>query len=216
MEFEIFDLGQVGFGKAWRFQKDIFRIVQSDLFRHVLVLCRHDPVITVGRRNVNKNIKVPRKELRKKRISVYEIERGGDVTYHGPGQITAYPVFNLNYIKKDIHFFLRSLEGLAMDFFRGFGIKADRREGLTGVWVDNRKIASVGIAVRNWITFHGMSLNIKKTDLDNFSLIRPCGMDIQMTSLETQLKNELDIDKVNAAFKEKCREFWGGPWRGAP
>jgi len=137
---------------------------------------------------------------------MYEIERGGDVTYHGPGQLIVYPVFNLTYLKKDIHLFLRQLEGLAMDFLSDFGIKGLRYKGLTGVWIDKKKVASIGIAIRNWITFHGMSINIKKDDLDNFSLIEPCGMDIEMTSLETVLGKNIEIEQTKEIFTRKFKD----------
>jgi len=159
---------------------------------------------------------------------MYGIERGGGVTYHGPGQLIAYPVLNLNYLKKDIHFFLRQLEELAIELLSDFGIKGLRYKGLTGVWIDKscpflnnaydssekgldkQKIVSIGIAIRNWITFHGMSINVKKDDLDNFSLIKPCGMDIEMTSLESILHRDIEIDDIknNLILKFRNRLNW--------
>jgi lipoate-protein ligase B len=134
---------------------------------------------------------------------MYEIERGGDVTYHGPGQLMFYPILNLNYFKKDIHWFLRSLEKIAIDLLGEFGILANRVSGSTGVWLGNKKIASVGIAVKNWISYHGIAINIKRNDLENFSLIRPCGMDVKMTSLESQLHRDVQIDTIKAILINK-------------
>ncbi|MFH1269669.1 MAG: lipoyl(octanoyl) transferase LipB [Candidatus Omnitrophota bacterium] len=205
MEFRVFNLGLVGFKEALLFQKAIFRKIKDNYFNSALILCRHYPVITMGRRAKTGNITVSPVELARMGIGMHRIERGGDVTYHGPGQLTAYPIFNLNYLKKDIHFFLRELEGLAIDFLADFGIKGTRREGLTGVWIGRRKISSIGIAIRNWITFHGMSINIKESDLYNFRFIKPCGMDIEMTSLETLLGADVEIGKINSVFTRKFK-----------
>lgn len=196
MDFRVFNLGLVDFKKALQFQKETFQEIKNNYFNGALILCRHYPVITLGRQGKIENIKVPLFELKNRGIHLYEIERGGDVAYHGPGQLIAYPVFNLNYLKKDIHLFLRQLERLAIDFLSDFGINGLRHKGLSGVWIDKKKVASIGIAIRNWITFHGISINIKKDDLDNFSLIKPCGMDIEMTSLESILHRDVEINDI--------------------
>lgn len=196
MKFKVFDLGLADFQKANQFQKEIFIEVRAGDVDSALIICQHYPVITKGRSSHKENILVSEEELKDKGISVYEIERGGDVTYHGPGQLCIYPIVNLNYFKKDVGWFLRSLEGVALNILSDFKIKAERLLGLTGLWVGRGKIVSLGIAIRNWITCHGMSLNIKKDDLANFSLIRPCGMDIIMTSMETVLGEVVKIDQV--------------------
>ena len=205
MDFRVFNLGVVDFKKALQFQKEIFQEIKNNYFNSALVLCQHYPVITMGRQGSAENIKVSSFELRNRGIHMYEIERGGDVTYHGPGQLTVYPIFNLNYLKKDIRLFLRQLEGLIIDLLSDFGIKGLRHKGLTGVWIDKKKVASIGIAIRNWITFHGLSINIKKDDLDNFSLIKPCGMDIEMTSLETILGRNIEIRQIKEIFTHKFK-----------
>jgi lipoate-protein ligase B len=208
MQFKVFDLGLVDFQKAWQFQKEIFKDVKTGSFISALILCQHYPVITLGRQALRENIKISEQVLKNRGIKISEIERGGDVTYHGPGQIIAYPVFNLNYLKKDIHLFLRQLEEIVIDFLSDFGIKGQRYAGLTGVWVDTQKIASIGIAIRNWITFHGVSINIKKDDLENFRFIRPCGMDIEMVALEEILDRELDIDSLKASLINKFKDIF--------
>lgn len=208
MEFRIFNLGLVDFKKSWEFQKQILEKAKNNYFNAALILCRHTPVITLGRQARRENIRVTLSELEERGIRLYEIERGGDVTYHGPGQLIAYPVFNLGYFKKDIHFFLRQLEELAMDFLSGFGIKGARHRGYTGVWFDRKKVASIGIAIRNWITFHGMSINVKNNDLDNFRLIKPCGMDIEMTSIETILGNNIEIERISDIFISKFKKIF--------
>ena len=144
-------------------------------------------------------------KLKEKGIRVYQAERGGGVTYHGPGQLTAYPVFNLARIRNDIHFYLRLLEEATLDTLSALGIYAHTSPGLTGAWVGGRKIASIGIAIKKWITFHGLSLNLKEDDLSNFSLIRPCGMDIEMTCAESLLGREIDIAQVKPIFINNLR-----------
>ncbi len=206
MEFKLFDLGVVDYKEAWELQKRVFSQIKNNCFNSALILCQHYPVITLGRQAKERNIKVAPIQLKKLGIGMYKIERGGDITYHGPGQLTAYPVLNLGNFKKDIHFFLRQLEEVAIKFLSAFGVKGLRHKGLTGVWIGQQKIASVGIAIRNWITFHGISINIKKGDLNNFNLIRPCGMDIEMTSLETVSGEDIEIGYAKEIFIDKFKK----------
>ncbi len=199
-DLKIIDLGLIDFNAGLAKQKELFSEVKAGRLKHALLFCRHLPVITLGRRADSQNILFPAEELKKRGIGLCSIERGGDVTYHGPGQLTIYPIFNLNYLKKDIHWFLRYLEELAIHTLVDFGIKGERRSGLTGVWVKERKIASIGIAIRNWISFHGLSVNIGRDDLLNFSLIRPCGMDIMVTSVESEAGNKASAEKFKQSF----------------
>ena len=200
MDLKIIDLGLIDFKYAWARQKELFREVKEGSLRSGLIVCQHHPVITVSRRADRNNILVSREALKDKGIAIYEVERGGDVTYHGPGQFIAYPVFNLNYFKKDIHWFLRHLEELIIRCLNNSGIKGERAAGKTGVWAGKLKIASIGIAVRNWITFHGLSINVKSSDLTNFSLIRPCGMDIMVTSIESQTRKIVCMEEFKRSF----------------
>jgi len=197
---QIIDLGLIDFNTAWQKQKQLFAEVKSGHIPGALLICRHNSVITIGRSGLKTNIFAKEIELEQKGIAIYEVERGGDVTYHGPGQLTVYPIFNLSYLKKDIHWFLRYLEKLIILGLNDFGVKGERRDGLTGVWVGKRKIASIGIAVRNWISFHGLSINIERDDLINFSLIRPCGMDIMVTSVESETGKETNVEQVKKSF----------------
>ena len=201
--FSIVDLDLIDYAAALEHQKLIFSNVKSGARNSTLILCQHDPVITLGRKANKKNILVSQDELLKKGIPVFEIERGGDITYHGPGQLMAYPIFNLNHFKKDIHFFLRGLEEVVIELLSDFGVIAVRRPGLTGVWVGGRKISSIGIAIRNWITFHGLSINIMDDDMPNYRLVRPCGMDIEMVSLEEILGRKVEINSLKAGLGQK-------------
>lgn len=203
---KLFDLGLIGYRAAWEFQKRVFQgVKEGDIFS-ALIFCRHYPVITLGRSSSKKNIIAGSEVLKDRGIEVIEVERGGDVTYHGPGQLTAYPVINLNYFKKDLHWFLRALEEAVIDSLSQIGISCGRRFGLTGVWVGEKKVASIGICVRNWITFHGLSLNVKEDDLNNFGLIRPCGMDVKMTCLESILGKEIGFNEVKTKLIQNLTE----------
>ncbi|MCX5697738.1 MAG: lipoyl(octanoyl) transferase LipB [Candidatus Omnitrophica bacterium] len=209
MDYEIYDLGLIDFEKAWQFQKDIFLKVKAGIYPSALIFCRHYPVITLGRLARRDNILATGDELKIRGIKVLEIERGGEVTYHGPGQLTVYPIFNFRYLKKDICWFLRQLERVIILSLADFGAKAGQRCGLTGVWVEESKIASIGIAVKSWVSFHGLSINIKEGDLDNFRLIRPCGMDIKMVSLENAAGRTIQIDEVKDALLDKFKQIGG-------
>ena len=206
MDFEVFDLGLIAFSRAWQFQKEVWKAVRNNQIYGALIICHHYPVITLGRLANKNNILISRSELHSRKIPTYEIERGGDVTYHGPGQIIAYPIFNLDYFGKDIHNFLRELEEVVIDLLWDFAVFGRRYPGLTGVWIEKSKIASIGIAIKNWITYHGLSINIKNDDLVNFSSIRPCGMDINMTSLESVLGHEIKMDEVKSRLINNFKE----------
>lgn len=206
---KILDLGLADFPEAWHFQKKTFQEVKNGFYQSALILCRHYPVITLGKQADKKNILASPEQLKNKGIRIYKVERGGDVTYHGPGQLMIYPIVNLTYFKPDIHLFLRNLEEVTLRILSEFGIKAERKAGFTGVWVEGGKIASIGIAIKNWITYHGLALNIKSDDLDNFSLIRPCGLDIMMISMESVLGREIDIGKVKEILKRSWQDDQG-------
>lgn len=208
MEFKVLDLGLMDYQDVCWFQKEVHRAVREGLETGALILCRHYPVITIGRSTKKENILVSGYELKNKGIDVYAIERGGDVTYHGPGQVTVYPIFNLNHLRRDIHWYLRQLEEVVIDLLADFGIEASRRPDLTGVWVGEEKIASIGIAIKNWITFHGLSINIKKSDLENFHFIRPCGMDLEMTSLEARLGRSIEVETIKETLIAKFKDFF--------
>lgn len=211
MDFTVFDLGLIDYSLALLRQKDLLNQAQNRELQSALIICRHYPVITLGRTADKKNILLDEAQLRGKAIKVCLTERGGDVTYHGLGQIIAYPVFNLRYSKKDIHLFLRRLEDVVIKLLSDYKVNGIKREGFTGVWVGNRKISSIGISIKNWITFHGLSINIEKQDLDNFRFIRPCGMDIEMTALDELTAEKISFEEIKNKLVEKFKkEFIGG------
>jgi len=160
----------------------------------LLLLVEHPHVITMGKSAKPENIL-------SHTLPIYEIERGGDVTYHGPGQLVGYPIVDLSPRGKDIRTYLRSLERTLVETLASFGIAAERVEGRTGVWVGQRKIASIGVAVRSWVTFHGFALNVS-TDLSYFSTINPCGFDSAiMTSMKKELGREVSTLEVKATLE---------------
>ena len=182
------DLGRSSYGEVLELQRTLCRqrmagTVQDDL----LLLVEHDPVITLGRGTRGESLPVPLLDLERRGIEVFEVERGGDVTFHGPGQLVGYPVVDLRQHRQDLHWYLRRLEAGLIGALANLGLDAGTNPGLTGVWTAGRKIASIGIHVKQWVTFHGFALNVS-TDLSYFDLIVPCGIkDVTMTSVSQEL-----------------------------
>jgi lipoyl(octanoyl) transferase len=173
-----------------------------------LYLLEHPHTYTLGKTADNKNLLFNKAELEKKGISVFEIDRGGDITYHGPGQIVGYPILNLKEWKPDTHLYLRNLEEVLIRTCAEFGLDAGRSEGLTGVWIDNKKIAAIGIKISRWITMHGFAFNIN-TDLNLFSGIIPCGIkDKKVTSLQSELGNKININEVQNIILKYFKELF--------
>jgi lipoyl(octanoyl) transferase len=172
----------------------------------VLLLLEHPRVITLGRGASESNVIAPTDVLERRGVTIHEIERGGDVTYHGPGQLVGYPIIDLTRHRQDLHWYLRQLEEVLIRTLSAFGIAGSRVEGYTGVWVQDRKIASIGVHVTRWITFHGFALNVS-TDLTDFGLIVPCGIEaVQMTSVENETGESHAVaqvgDEVSRCFGE--------------
>jgi len=194
------DLGTVPYGVALERQRGLAEDrIAGRLAEDLLLLLEHPPVVTLGRGTRESSVPLAPDLLRRRGIEVFEIERGGDVTYHGPGQLVGYPIFDLQQHRPDLHWFLREIEPALLTALAGFGIPGERREGYTGVWTGgggrrsgasgaSRKIASIGIHVKQWVTWHGFALNVT-TDLEPFSLIVPCGIpDVVMTSMAKELE----------------------------
>jgi len=169
-----------------------------------LLLLEHYPVITIGKSGNNLNILFNEDTLKNKGVSVYHTDRGGDVTYHGPGQLVGYPVLNLRYYKKDVKWYVKSLEEVLIKVLNEYGIKAEIIPKLIGVWVKNKKISSIGVRIRKWITTHGFALNVNN-DLTPFSYIIPCGIkDVDITSMKEVLNKEIDMKTLK---KNIIKEF---------
>lgn len=206
--FETLDLGLVDYDETLSFQKSLAKDVAAGIRQSTLILCEHNPVITLGRQARKENILRSEAELTAAGIKIVNTNRGGGATLHLPGQLIVYPVFDLRRSGRDIHMFLRNLEAALILLLEDYGIRACRHEGLTGVWVSARKIASIGIAISHWVTTHGLSLNVNCA-LDFFSLIKPCGLDIMMTSMaELKELNSLKMEEIREKLIEKFQQVF--------
>ena len=182
------DLGRRAYGEVLELQRGLCRQrIAGEIDEDILLLVEHDPVVTLGRGTRAESLPLPQPELERRGVEVFEVERGGDVTFHGPGQLVGYPVLDLRQHREDLHWYLRRLEAGLIGGLGRLGVAAGPNPGLTGVWTRGRKIASIGIHVKQWVTFHGFALNVS-TDLSYFDLIVPCGIrDVIMTSVAAEL-----------------------------
>src|SRR4030067_1444609 len=169
------NLGPTSYKDTWELQKKLVNLRYQSRIPDCLLLTERLPVITMGRATLMQNLLCSPEELRSRGVDLFSIERGGDITFHGPGQLVAYPIVDLNNRGRDLHEYLRDLERLVIATLGDLGLKAEIKRGLTGVWVNNHKLAAIGGAVSRWITYHGLALNVN-TDLDYFKLINPCGI----------------------------------------
>lgn len=205
-------LGKTAYGEALAFQWEMLEKRQHHMIRDTLILTEHPAVITLGIRGRREHILLSPEELEQNGVELFEINRGGDVTYHGPGQIVGYPVFHLDFIGKNIRKFVWMIEEVFLRLLdREFGIQAHREEGIhTGIWVNNEKITAIGIAVKRWVTMHGFAFNVG-TDLSHFNWIFPCGIpDRGVTSLEKLMDQPMDFFEVNRMVEFYFQEVFGG------
>lgn len=196
------DLGLSDYKEAYKAQREVRDRVAEGAAENTLIITEHKSVITIGRKGSRNNLFRTSEFLASLGIDVLDVDRGGDITYHGPGQLVAYPIFKLGNGAKDIHCFLRYLEEVGINFLSKYGIEAGRLPGARGIWVEGEKIGSIGIGVKKWVTYHGVAININP-DLRPFSFIKPCGIDgIKITSLENLLKGKTDIEDAKAMLRD--------------
>jgi lipoyl(octanoyl) transferase len=181
-------LGQVRYMEAYALQRGLSEaIAEGRIEPDLLLLLEHEPTITLGRGTRLESLPISPEELQRQGLTVVEVDRGGDVTWHGPGQLVGYPIMNLTQHREDLHWYLRQVEEALILALGRLGIPAERNTGYTGVWTEGRKIASIGIHVRQWVTTHGFALNVAN-QLNQFGLIVPCGIPgVAMTSVEREL-----------------------------
>jgi lipoyl(octanoyl) transferase len=181
---EVIQAGLVPYEDALTWQRELAEDrIAGRLSHDVLLLLEHPPVVTLGRNSHAAHL------LQPAGIDVFEVERGGDVTFHGPGQLVGYPILDLHAYKQDLHWYLRTLEQALIEALVALGIPAERNPGFTGVWTRGRKIASIGIHVKQWVTWHGFALNVT-TDLTHFARIVPCGIQgVEMTTVARETEN---------------------------
>ncbi len=204
----VVDLGARPYGEILELQRRLCRErVAGQRSEDLLLLVEHPPVITLGRSTRDTSLPLPRALLEQQGLEVFEIERGGDVTLHAPGQLVGYPIFDLKEHRQDLHWYLRQIEEALISGLAEFRIPGDRNPGFTGVWTGGRKIASIGIHVKQWVTFHGFALNVT-TALDLFDLIVPCGIHgVTMTSIARETGR---TDDLMSAARERIAVGFAG------
>lgn len=203
------DLGRIGYGKALELQKRLFDLRLAGSIPDTLLLLEHDPVITIGTAGGDENLLVDEARVLAAGVEIHHTDRGGNITYHGPGQLVGYPIFDLRGHCKDVHLFLRNLERAVIGVLGAHGIEGEAVPKLTGVWVGGGKICSIGVAVRRWITYHGFALNVSP-DFGHWSFIHPCGLvGAEVTSIERILGQAVEMGEVKARAAEKVGEVFG-------
>ncbi len=213
------DLGIVEYGAAWRYQETLLLKNTSSKMKaakgepadktvHHLLFCEHPSVYTLGKSGKEEHVLISKEELAQRNIAYYQTNRGGDITYHGPGQVVGYPIMDLEKFYTDIGKYLRNLEEVIILTLAHYGLKGERSQGETGVWIDPgnkmmaRKICAMGVRCSRWVTMHGFALNVN-ADLNYFSMIVPCGIaDKQVTSLEKELGRKVDMEEVKSILKQ--------------
>ena len=196
---DILDLGLKSYQESWNFQKEMLKKRSNNEINDTLIFVEHEPVFTLGK-NANENHIL---QNYPENIKTFHVERGGDVTYHGPGQLVGYPIIDLRNYKKSISWYMRSLEQVIIETLLDFDIQSERKNGLTGVWYKNEKIAALGVRVSKWITMHGFSLNIDP-DLNNYNSIIPCGIfEYGVTSMSNILNKNINLGSVKNSLKIK-------------
>ena len=218
-------LGLIDYKEAWDFQEDLFQQTISDKIKirngeeglttkNYLLFCEHPHVYTLGKSGSQDNLLLNDQGLEDNSANFYKINRGGDITYHGPGQLVVYPIFDLDHFFSDIHKYLRFLEQAVIDSLADYGIDSGRVDGLTGVWIEGdtpraRKICALGVKSSRWVTMHGIGFNIN-SDLSYFGHIIPCGIDDKaVTSMEKELGRKLDMQEVSEVLKQKLADQFG-------
>jgi lipoyl(octanoyl) transferase len=219
------DLGLIGYKDAWEYQEKLFQEVSqakkaiqsdnpaTDITPNYLLFCEHNHVYTLGKSGHTENLLIDHIQLKARDAEFFHIDRGGDITYHGPGQIVGYPILNLEYFVTGVRDYIFKLEQAVILLLNDLGLDATRLEGAIGVWLDvntprARKICAIGVRTSRWVSMHGFAFNVN-TNLDYFSFINPCGFtDKAVTSLEKELGKPQDIQKIREALKMKIAEVF--------
>ena len=190
------DLGLIGYPECFELQQRLVKLRLAGGIEDTLLLLEHAPVITLGAAGGEGSLRVEPEALERRGVMLVHTDRGGDATYHGPGQLVGYPIFDLRSYGRDVHLFIRNLERVVVDCLADFGVAGEVVPGYTGVWVSGEKICSIGIAVRRWITYHGFALNVSP-NFEHWSLLHPCGLtDRRVTSLERLTGQRPDMGEV--------------------
>jgi lipoyl(octanoyl) transferase len=228
-QVELQDLGLIDYKECWDYQTKLFDSsvqlkIKNRKFpenkvatKNHLIFCEHPHVYTLGKSGDFKNLLIDGPKRKEKNISFYKINRGGDITYHGPGQLVVYPILDLDYFFSDIHKYLRLLEESVILTLKDYGVDGQRVDGFTGVWIDAekenpRKICAIGVKCSRWVTMHGIGFNIN-SDLDYFNHIVPCGIeDKSVTSLQKETNQLIDMEELKHRFKKKFKILFDINW----
>ncbi len=205
----VYHLGRLPYRRAWELQRALVARRKAGEIPDTLLLLEHTPVITLGRNGHRRHLLSSPETLQEQGIEFVETDRGGDITYHGPVQLIGYPILDLSVIRKDVGWYVRTLEEVLIRTAGDFGIRAGRREKLTGVWVDGCKLAAIGVRISRWVTSHGFALNVE-TDLGSFQHIVPCGISsCPVTSFRELLGNRADLGQVRERVTQHMGELFG-------
>lgn len=203
------NLGRTRYADTWDLQHKLLGLRQRGQIDDVLLYTEHDHVYTIGKGGDDNHLLASDDELTQDGTEVFHIDRGGDITYHGPGQVVGYPIIDLNQHLPDIHAYLRQLEEVLIMSLKAFDVQANREEGMTGVWTGGEKIAAIGVKVSRWVTMHGFALNVN-TDLQKFARIIPCGIFHKgVTSMKQVLGREISLEKVERKLTESFASVFG-------
>lgn len=213
-ECQVRDLGRMSYGEALGIQQRIASERKQDLASDHLLFVEHPHVVTIGRNGHTENILLPEEGMRRLGIEIHETDRGGDVTYHGPGQVVGYPIMDLREWKRDVGAFVRAVEQVLIDSLEDFGIRAGRLARCTGVWVGGAKIAAIGIHLSRWVSTHGWALNVAP-DMRYFQYIVPCGLTKPVTSM-AELGVRADAEEVKDSLARHFGEIFEFEMQGEP
>ncbi|MBL8059506.1 MAG: lipoyl(octanoyl) transferase LipB [Chthonomonas sp.] len=215
MRAAVLDLGFMGYQDAWTIQKQVAEeVIEGG--PDTLILVEHPPVLTLGASFHAENLLFSRKQIESKGVQIHETDRGGDVTYHGPGQLVMYPIFNVSHHGKDLHKWLRDLEETQIQLLAGLGIEAHRFAPHTGAWVGDEKVAAIGVKIRKWVSLHGIALNCSN-DLKEFDIIIPCGIpNYGVTSVSRILGRKFSIVEAKPLASQAFAEVFGLSFASAP
>lgn len=208
-EIDVYRLGRIDYARAHAIQERVLEARIRGETQDTLLILEHDPVVTLGTGARPEHVLEGAEELGARGVELLPTGRGGDVTYHGPGQLVVYPIIDLKPDERDVRRYIRGLEEVMIRVARAYGLAAERFPGLTGVWISGRKLGAVGVRIRHWVTMHGLALNVN-TDLSGFELIVPCGIrGKEVTSLQRELGRTVDMDEASRLCVENFALIFG-------
>lgn len=202
------DCGRMAYAEALSLQIELCTQRQADTIDNTVLLVEHPAVITLGARKTENKLRVSEEAIGREGIDLVRVGRGGGTTAHNPGQVVLYPIIKLKTLGLDVNAFVRSLEQIGIELLDSLGVESGRRKGSPGLWIGDKKIASIGVQLKRWVSFHGMAININN-DLGIFDCIVPCGLEqVEMTSVFKETGRQADMEKVKAKLHELCLSYW--------